>query len=612
MLKKTGKMKIIKSAAFILFLVTTVFAQDVRIRATVSGNTVSLNEQFSYSLELSGNFSGLPDPEFPDFKDFYVLSGPNTSTNMQWVNGKMSSSKTNTFYLQPKTEGSITIPAARLKYKGKIYSSNTITLKVVRSKTKAKVSGQTRTQSIKDSEISGQNLFIKTLVSKKKGYLGEQFIVTYKLYFKAQVRGYNFEQMPSYAGFWNEKFEMPRQPVIESEVVNGINYNSAVLHKVALFPTQTGKLTIEPMQVSLEAVVQSRRRSRSLFDSFFDDPFGRTVRQVVTTKPVKITVLSLPEQGKPKDFNGAVGDFKFSIRADKSNAEVNEAISLKLKLRGAGNIKLAELPKIFIPEDIEQYEPKISSDVSKDGNRVSGSKTAEIILIPRIPGIYKIKPVHFSYFNPRSKKYETIVTKPISLQISEGKGGTVISGVQSSGLSRKEVSLLGKDIHYIKAFTEFKAISFKPYFSAYFWSVIFIGLIVFMAFVIYDDRQARISGDARLARNRRAGRLASKQLSNARHRLQDQQKSEFYKSVSLALQGFVRDKLNIELTEFSAVNINNVLTERGIPQDEISEYQDVLQESDFKQFAGTASTTEECKALYNRAKNILTRLEKWI
>ena len=114
--------------------------------------------------------------------------------------------------------------------------------------------------------------------------------------------------------------------------MNGINYNVAVLKKVALFPTQAGELTLDPLQVTLEATVQSKRNRRSLFDSFFDDPFGRTVQQVITTNQEKITVQSLPDTGKPKGFKGAVGTYKFSVRTDKSRVKTNEAISLKIDL----------------------------------------------------------------------------------------------------------------------------------------------------------------------------------------------------------------------------------------------------------------------------------------
>ena len=291
---------------------------------------------------------------------------------------------------------------------------------------------------------------------------------------------------------------------------------------------------------------------------------------------------------------------------------MNEAVSLKLKISGAGNIKMAKLPKLSIPPDIEQYEPKISFKTSKDNGIIRGEKSAEIILVPRIAGTFTIKPAAFSYFDPRDKKYKFSKTKPIVLKVKKGSGQPAVSAIQNSGLSQKEVALLGKDIHYIKESGELEPVSYKPYLSFYFWGSVLGMLVLFMAFIVYDDKQARILGDERLVRRKRAGRLASKQLALARRHLNDEEKGEFYKAVSLALRGFVQDKLNIELTEFSAANVSRKLSDRGIPAEEIENYIAVLEESDFKQFAGTGSSAEERKELYERAKTILTRLEKWI
>ncbi len=593
-------------------MVGLAFAQDIKIQASISAATVGVNDQFTYSLEISGSAASLPEPELPEFNDFMVLSGPNSSTSIQIVNGSMSSTKSNTFYLQPTKEGTFTIPPAVVRYKGKVYKSNSVSIKVTKSAVRSTAANKPSAQSKSDSEISGQDLYIKTLVSKRKAYVGEQITVSYKLYFRAEVRGYDFKKQPSFPGFWKEDFEMARRPQTSREVVNGIAYNTAILKKYALFPAQIGKQSLDPIQAILEVVVKNRSRRRSLFDSFFDDPFGRTVQKVISTRPVTINVLPLPDRGKPKNFSGAVGDFTYSLRADKVKTRVNDAVSLKLKIKGAGNIKMAQLPKLSIPSDIEQYEPKISFKTSKNNGVIRGEKSAEIILVPRVAGAFTIKPVPFSYFDPTEKKYKTSRAQTLSLKVEKGNGQAAVSAAQNSGLSQKEVALLGKDIHYIKESGELEPLSYRPYRSAYFWGSISGLLILFMAFIIYDDRQARILGDARLVRSKRAGRFASKQLALAKRHLNDEEKGEFYKAVSLALRGFVQDKLNIELTEFSAANVRRKLSERGIPSEDIEAYSSVLEESDFKQFAGTGSSLEERRELFERAKTVLTRLEKWI
>ncbi len=598
---------------FCILSVRTIWAQDLQIRAYVSKNTVGLDENFTYSIEVSGKSTSLPDPQAPDFQDFYVLSGPNTSTSIQFVNGRMSATKVHTYYLQPKKKGKLTIPPAIVKHKGKILKSNTVTITVVAQSQQPKPSTPQAKAPKKrtDKDLIGQSIYLKTEVSKQRAYVGEQIVVAYKLYFRVNVSGYDFQKLPSNPGFWTEEFAMPGQPNISTEVVNGLNYNVATIRKVAIFPTQSGELTLEPISVLVEARV--RRRSRSIFDSFFEDPFGSVVQKTISSKPVKITVLDLPEEGKPADFTGAVGKFNLNVKIDKTNVKTNDAVSLKVVISGQGNIKMVNIPDVIVPPDIEKYDPKIKTQLDNVGNRIRGKKTAEFILIPRVPGDFLIKPLTFSYFDPRVKKYITLKSNPIQLHVT-GQQNVAISQplVGGGSLDQRYVDLIGRDIRFIKEFTEFKPLGFKIYYSFKFWGWIGFGFLFLIVFVLVNDYQARLSSDERLVRSRKAGKMASKQLAKARDLLKSGDYDQFYKAVSSALQGFVRDKLNIDLSDFSTPNVRKHLTARNIDANVIDEYIAVLEEADFRQFAKISDSEQERRKFYERAKKVLTSLEKWI
>jgi len=599
----------------ILFLVslgTGLQAQNIQIKAFVDKNRVALDEQFEYTIEISGSTTSLPKPAFPNLGEFQVLSGPNTSTSIQFVNGAMSSSMTYGFYLSPKKEGVFIIPKAVVSFRGTDYASNEVSITVSKaSASQQQMPGNARQRTTTDPDIAGENLFLKVELSKRNPFLGEQVIVEYRLYFRVNVRGYNIDKLPANQGFWSEEFKMAAQPAIESEVVNGVNYNVATIRRIALFPTQSGELVVDPMQVTLEALVKDTRR-RNLFDSFFDDPFGRTVQKTISSKAVKMNVKPLPESGKPAGFKGNVGNFKFDVSIDKTEAPANEALSLKLKISGTGNIKLCELPPLQLPPDIEQYQPKVTTQVENSGNAISGTKTAEYIIIPRHEGAYQIKQLQFSYFDPSAGNYRSITSPMISLNILKGNGTALSVGQAGAGLNRQEVELLGQDIRFIKEISHFAKTGYKPYFSFTFWSGIVLGLLLFIGFIFYNEHQAKLSGNERLARSLKAGKLAAKQLAAARAQLNSAGHQEFYKAVSLALQGFIQHKLMIDLTDFSSANVREALSRRGIDLLDMNEYLDVLQESDYRQFSGTSASAEERKQFYDRAAAVLTKLEKWI
>jgi hypothetical protein len=601
---------LVKSVIFFCLLLTISFAQDVTLTATVSSNIMTVDDRFEYSVEVSGKSTSLPDVEFPDFSDFYVLSGPNSSTSIQFINGSMTSSKTLSFIMQPRAEGKYTIGKASIKVDGKTFSSKEIIITVQKGSSKPQQSQPQTPKNRQDPEVSGQDLFLKTEVSRANVYIGQQITVEYKLYFRVNIRNYERPKPPKNAGFWTEELNLPNRPRQETEVINGVAYNVATIYKVALFPTQVGELTVDPMQIKLEILVKDQRR-RSFFDSFFDDPFGRTVQKTIAGKPVKINVKPLPVAGKPADFNGAVGDYQFDVSVDKTETQTNEAIVLKLKLRGQGNIKLIEIPKPEIAGNIEKYDPKMSTNID-NANIISGSKSAEYILIPRVEGEYEIKSISFSYFDPGTKKYKTISSRPIRLKINKGTGPSLAVGSQGGQFTRQEVALLGKDIRFIKEFTEFQRIDKKPYLSLPFIGNVLLAIIMFTGFIFYNNYQVKLTGNEYLARSRRAGKYASKQLAEAKKKLSSSQEGEFYKAVSLALQGFVRDKLNIDLTDFSIVNVRTALEKREIDPNEINEYIAILEESDFRQYANTGASSEDKMRAYNKAKEILTKFEKWM
>ncbi len=588
-------------------------AADINIRSYVNKNVVGLNENFSYSIEVSGKSTSLPNPVPPKFNDFYVLSGPNTSTNIQWVNGRMSSTKVYSFYLQPKKKGKLTIPPAQVRYKGKVYKSNAIviTVKAQAQTSQPQAAPQTRTPKRTTSkDILGQSIYLKTVVSKRKAFVGEEIIVKYKLYFRVNVRGYDFQKLPSFPGFWTEDFQMRSQPTIENEIVNGLNYNVATIRKVALFPTHSGELTINPISVVVEA--QIRKRSTSIFDSFFDDPFGNIVQKTISSKPVKIEVMDLPEEGRPADFSGAVGKYKLSVSVDKNKAKTNEAIALHVTISGQGNIKMVNLPDVAVPPGIEKYDPKINTQVDNLGEVIRGSKKAEYILIPRIPGDYTIPALTFSYFNPQSKQYVTLKSKPISLHITGAPPSETTIATPGGNFSQEYVKMIGQDIRYIKEFTHFRRKGYRPYYAFTFWGLLGLGAILFILFVLFNDYQARISSDERLLRSRKAGKLAAKQLSQANEALKAGNQEQFFRAVSAALQGFVRNKLNLELTDFSTPNVRKHLLERKIDPEVVEEYIAVLEEADFRQFAKIEASDRDLQTFYDRAKEVLTKLEKWI
>ena len=180
-------------------LVPTILrAQDDPTLTVSSKRQVMVGERFQVAFEANTegkNFTA------PSFEGFNVLGGPFTSTSssVQIVNGSISRTTKNTYTyaLQAAQEGTFRIGSASLTVKGSKISSEPFEIKVVPddgsySASSGGAGGGSSSQggaqrNTNDPQVSGKDLFLRVIPSKKSAYVGEQVVLTYKLYTKVPV-----------------------------------------------------------------------------------------------------------------------------------------------------------------------------------------------------------------------------------------------------------------------------------------------------------------------------------------------------------------------------------------------------------------------------------------
>ena len=437
--------KIAKNTLWLLILFSNIiFAQA--FLASVSHSKISIDDQFELSFTFSGdNLNGLKNFVPPGMDNFMILSGPSQSTSMEFVNGISSASKTYTYYLKAKSLGNYNIGSASVEYNGKIYKTDPLSVEIVKGTTP--VDKQKDEPSV-DSEIA-ENLFVRATADKQRVYQGEQVTVTYKLYTRLNIASQmSVSKLPQYQGFWAEELETSKNILFSTEVINGKQFRVGILKKVALFPNQSGELSVTPFELNVPVLVQKKKRSNNIFDDFFNDPFGRgeTVDYSAKSNKLKVNVLPLPKERIPESFNGAVGDFTLNSSIDKSKTNTNEPVSLKIDIKGNGNIKLVDIPEVKLPPGFEKYDPKISEQINRTG-KIGGKKTIEYLIVPRTPGDKQIPGIAFSFFNPDKKSYVTLSSNPYTIKVAQGER---VFEPDISGLNKEDIKLLSEDIRYIK------------------------------------------------------------------------------------------------------------------------------------------------------------------
>lgn len=569
------------------------------VRAYLSQTEVLLNRQFVLNVEISGTQQLDEDPPvLPDLSAFAVYLGSGTSTSMQIVNGRTSLSLTFQHRFQATAEGTFEIGPVTVRAGGRDLRTEPLTIRITDGPAPTSRSGLPGA----DGTVAPEDLFITATASKPRVYVNEPVIVEYRIFTRVDVEGYNITQQPGTTGFWVEELEDP-QARVEQVVRDGLQYTSAVVRRVALFPTGAGTKTLAPL--TLETQVRVQRRSRSLFGDPFGGLFGSRVSVVVGSNPVEIEVLPLPEAGRPDAFTGLVGRLEVSASIDRTDAETNDALTYRLEVSGTGNIRTLPEPELGFPSDVEVYPPDVSERVDPTEDGVRGSKIFEYVIVPRAPGQVTIPAVKLAYFDIDAGTYAAAASDPITLTVA----GDPVAG--PAGRFRTGVDLQRQDIRFIRiAIPGFRPVGGSLVRSAGFWAIVLVPMCAVAGAVAARRHQDRLTGDVAYARRRRAARLAKQRLARAESLRSPDRHRAFHAEVGRALQGFLGDKLNLAEAGLIRDEIRARLTSRGVTPGVIDAYLGCLEDCDRQRFAPTEPDALAMQDMLTRAARAMTDLDQ--
>ncbi len=568
------------------------FAQaTVTFEASTDARQVVLGGYFEVTFTLA-NANGT-NFQPPPFTNFSLLSGPSQATSVSSVNGRWSRTMSFSYVLQPRKVGKFTIGPASIVADGKNLRTKAVSVEVVKGK-----SSNARTQKDLLAQIEEQ-IFIRAEPSTDAAFIGEQILLDYKLYTSREIETYNLVAESDYAGFFAQDIRRFNARVIR-EVINGVQYSTKILKRVALFPQQAGTLTIDPMVMQLAVLAEGQTQRRGFFYS------PKVNRLQVKTAPVSITIRSLPD-GAPPSFTGAVGKFKMSTVVNRSTLSTDDAITLTMTLSGNSDIKRVLPPPLDAPASFELYEPRMVEDRSYEDNRgfVNGNKVVEYILLPKEPGVHRLTP-RFTYYDTDSLKYITIQPQTYTFNVQQGnrQASAANTTVPKAGAT--------KELRYILTDTSFRKKESTFFGSALFWLLSLFPLVVLLGAVVVKQVKARKGEvDIVLLKRLQAQRVAQKRLKQASQHLQANDSRAFYDEVSRALFGYVCDKLNIPLSQLSKQNVQQRLQSLQVSQHFIDQFAKVIQTCEMALFAGMDNSAA-MQSTYDQTLELVTNIEEEI
>lgn len=587
-------MKLLKHITFLLVIFATgLVSSQVKFEAKVSKDRLGVNERLRIDFEMNQDGDNFNPPSFADFT---VVGGPNQSVSNSWINGVRSYKKTYTYFLAPKGRGTFTINQATITIDGETYKTTPIQVEVTAAVDIPKDPN--------DPEyLAQENIHLVAEVSKTSPYLNEAITVVYKLYISPSTGVDNWSEIdsPRYNDFWSQNIDIPGMKV-QMETYNGEEYRAVVLRKTVLYPQKIGKLDIEPLVLDIAVQVPTSRRD------IFGGRLMARVNRTISAGKKTINVKPLPEQGKPLDFTGAVGDFDFKVTTTKTQLDASESLQARVEVTGNGNLKLFNLPKLTMPSSLEVYEPEHNEKVSTDLSGMRGSISDTYTVVPQYKGKYPIPSISFSYFDPKTETYKTRRSDEIVIDVLEGPVSGAVANTNTSPESEKQQVVLNKDqFAFIKTKTNFSPTETTRFFKTpLFWSSLLLPLLAIPLAIVIRRKKADRDADVYGNRIRKADKLAKKYLSHAKKVLG--KKEAFYVAMEKALHNYLKAKLHIETSDLSKDKIKVLLAERGVEPETIADFNSIMENCELARYTPLTAVTMQDD--YDKAAKTISLIDK--
>lgn len=570
-------------------------AQDkdaVTFEMKLSKSKLGINERLKVDFEMNKDGDNFNPPDFQGFK---VLMGPSQSISSSWINGVRSYSKTYSYILQPTTRGSIKIKQATIVIDGQTYKSLPKTVQIT-----AAVDKPSDQMTVDD--IADENLHLVAEVSKSRPYLNEAISVVYKLYVSPKINVSNFRPLdnPKYNNFWSQDMPFSKYN-IQNGSYQGQSYRYVILKRVVLYPQKSGKLDIEPLSLDVTLDVPTNRRD------FFGGRIYTQTNKTVSAGRRTINVKPLPEDGKPLNFSGAVGDFDFMVTASKNDLKASESLQATVKVSGKGNLKLFQLPEPNFPSALEVYEPEFDEKVKTTLSGMQGEVSNSYTIVPSFKGKYPMPSINFSYFNPDSGKYRSISSDEIMINVLEGPSEISGTNVNAIPGNKQAVISSGDQFNFIKLRPNLTTIGTNYFFGSkrfYLWLSLPLCLIPIA--IVFGKRRKAIASDVAGNKLRRANKLAKKYLYKARKELGN--KEAFYIALEKALHNYLKAKLKIETTEFSKDKIAALLSQKTVDTATSEGFIGLLKNCEMARYSPFSDV--QMQEDYDKASEVISYMDK--
>jgi len=350
-------------------------------------NPVAINESFRLVFEADGRVDD--DPDFTALEQSFDIRSQSQGTTMQIVNGSVSQARQWTLVLMPKRSGRLVVPSIPF---GKDKSQS-----LVIGVTEQAASAEAANNSALFIEVSAESAS-----GEEEAYVQSQVIYKARLFRAVNVANATLSEPEiSDADAVIEKLGDDR----EFETTRGGRRYVVLERSYAIFPQQSGTLTISPLTFEGQVV----NRSRGMFDVFEQ---GGQIRRV-NSEGLSLNIKGVPptedaRQWLPSREMKLVEEWPEGVDLSKA-VTAGEPLTWTLTLIADG-LTAAQLPTITptMPEGIKAYPDQARQMNDKKQDTLIGVRQEKIALIPTRAGEYQLPAISVPWWNSRTGMREVV------------------------------------------------------------------------------------------------------------------------------------------------------------------------------------------------------------
>ncbi|NTV29895.1 MAG: protein BatD [Candidatus Omnitrophica bacterium] len=575
-------------------------AEDITFEAAVQSNHVTVGTAVELTLTVTGE-KDVDPPKIENLDGFETrYAGPTAQVSV--INGTYSSSKAFHYILFPLKAGKFTIPSFELTVNGQVYNTQPIVVEVTAGAVPGN-SGGAQQEKVEDISNRIKLLF---LVPRYECFVNETLPVVIKLYYQeVPLQDITMPEVKN-DGIVVGDYAQPRQ---YEELVDGVKFR-VVEFQTSIAPSRTGQLGVGPVTMTANMLYKMEGAKspfgRSVFDDDFFSGFFNSYQKrplTITSSTFELNVKPLPEEGRPADFSGAVGQFDLQAEVGPAEVKAGDPVTLKAAIFGSGSLKNIRMPQVP-QEGFKVYDPQIKEE--------GGRKSLEQVLIPTGPEVAAVPALTFNYFDPVRGQYATVTRGPFPVKVSPlapGEEFHAVGYANARALPQRED--LGRDIVFIKdRIGGLRDVRGSLARELPFYTVLVLFLNIWGIFLgIYLYRR-RLQTDEPFARRQRAPRAARAAWAAAEKSAAAGQTRAFYDALEQGLRAFLADELSLPLGDAFGARAREELLREGVPEDVIARLQALESVIELARFASAASTAEEMSRHLEEARAVSRAVEE--